>query len=242
MKPFAAQLRAEIQLVLRNGEQLLLTLGIPVLLLVFFSLVDVLPTGDAEDAVDFLAPGILALAVMSTAMVSLGIGTGFERSYKVLKRLGATPLGRGRLLGAKIAAVVSVELLQLVVLIPVAYALGWSPAHANWGAAIGAIVVGTVAFGGIGLLIAGRLRAEVNLGAQNGLYLVLLLLGGMVIPFGELPTVLRGVARVLPSGALADVMRHALAATGDRPGLAWIVLASWAVVSPLLASRLFRWE
>ena len=106
MKALRAQLRSELQLVLRNGEQLLLTLGIPTLLLVFFSLVDVLPKGDATDPVDFLAPGVLALAVMSTAMVSLGIGTGFERSYKVLKRLGATPLGRGRLLAAKIASVV----------------------------------------------------------------------------------------------------------------------------------------
>lgn len=242
MRPLLAQLRTELLLVLRNGEQLLLTLGIPVLLLVFFSLVDVLPTGAETDAVNFLAPGILALAVMSTAMVSLGIGTGFERGYKVLKRLGATPLGRGRLLGAKISAVVAVEVLQFAVLIPVAYALDWSPRGTNWLAAIAAVVLGTIAFGGIGLLIAGRLRAEVNLGAQNGLYLVLLLLGGMIIPLAELPEFLRAVARVLPSGALADLTRDALGGDGDRPGLSWIVLGSWAAVSPLAASRLFRWE
>jgi len=91
-----AQTRVEVTLTARRGESLLLTLGIPVLLLVFFSLVDVLPTGTAK-GIDFLAPGILALAVMSTAMVGLGIATGFERSYGVLKRLGATPLGRPRL-------------------------------------------------------------------------------------------------------------------------------------------------
>ena len=109
-----------------NGEQLLLTLGIPVLLLVFFSLVDVLPTG-TDDPIDFLAPGILALATMSTAMVSLGIGTGFERSYHVLKRLGTTPLGRPRLIAAKIGSVIAVEIVQFAVLIPVAFALGWNP-------------------------------------------------------------------------------------------------------------------
>jgi ABC-2 type transport system permease protein len=242
MKPFLAQLRAELQLMLRNGEQLLLTLGIPTMLLVFFSLVDVLPKDSATDPVDFLAPGILALAVMSTAMVSLGIGTGFERSYKVLKRLGATPLGRGRLLAAKIASVVAVEVLQFAVLIPVAYALGWRPSGPNWASAVGAVIVGTIAFGGLGLLIAGVLRAEINLGAQNGLYLVLLLLGGMVIPFGNLPLGLRAIARVLPSGALADVIREALTGAADRPGLAWIVLAAWAVATPVAASRLFRWE
>jgi len=241
VKPFVAQLKAEIQLVLRNGEQLLLTIAIPVLLLVFFSLVDVLPTG-TPDPVDFLAPGILALAVMSTAMVSLGIGTGFERSYKVLKRLGATPLGRGRLLGAKIGSVVAVEILQFAILVPVAYALGWSPGSPNWVAATGGVIVGTIAFGGLGMMMAGRLRGEINLAAQNGLYLVLLLLGGMVIPFSELPAWLRAGARCLPSGALADILREALTGAGDRPGTSWIVLATWAIATPLAASRLFRWE
>ena len=132
MKRYLAQLKMEFLLVVRNGEQLLLTLIIPVLLLVFFSLVDVLPTG-TDDPVDFLAPGILALAVMSTAMVSLGIGTGFERSYHVLKRLGTTPLGRPRLIAAKISAVAAVELLQFAVLIPVAYAVGWRPGRAELG-------------------------------------------------------------------------------------------------------------
>ncbi|MGZ4741281.1 MAG: ABC transporter permease, partial [Ilumatobacteraceae bacterium] len=125
------QLRAELRRVAGNGEQLLLTLGIPVLLLVFFSLVDVLPTG-TKDSIDFLAPGILALATMSTAMVSLGIGTGFERSYHVLKRLGATPLGRPRLIAAKIGAVIAVEVVQFAVLIPVAYLLDWKPGSPNW--------------------------------------------------------------------------------------------------------------
>jgi len=241
VKPLLAQLRAELRLNLRNGEQLLLTLGIPVLLLVFFSLVDVLPTG-TDDPVDFLAPGILALAVMSTAMVSLGIGTGFERSYHVLKRLGTTPLGRPRLIAAKIATVAAVELLQFAVLVPVAYALGWSPASPNWLAAVGAVVLGTLAFAGIGLTLAGRLRGEINLAAQNGLYLVLLLLGGMVIPFGELPGALRTVAHLLPSGALADVLREALAGAGTRPGASWAVLGAWATATPLLAAWLFRWD
>jgi ABC-2 type transport system permease protein len=239
--PLASQVRHEVQLVARNGEQLLLTLGIPVLLLVFFSTVDVLPTG-TDDPIDFLAPGILALAVMSTAMVSLGIGTGFERSYHVLKRLGATPLGRGRLIAAKVASVVVVELVQFAVLVPVAFALGWSPPSPNWLLALGAVVLGSVAFAGIGLSLAGRLRGEINLAAQNGLYLVLLLLGGMVIPFDELPAVLRTVATALPSGALADVLRETLSDAGTRPATSWLVLAGWAVASPIVARRLFRFD
>ncbi len=241
MSRLSAQVRTELQLVARNGEQLLLTLGIPAMLLVFFSLVDVLPTG-TDDPIDFLAPGVLALAVMSTAMVSLGISTGFERAYQVLKRLGATPLGRGNLIAAKIVAVAAVELVQFAVLVPIAVVLGWSPPSPNWLLAAVAVVVGTVAFAGIGLTMAGRLRGEVNLAAQNGLYLVLLLLGGMIIPFDELPAPLRTFARVLPSGALADVLRDAFADAGSRPGTSWIVLAAWAVVTPSVARALFRFE
>jgi ABC-2 type transport system permease protein len=241
MSRFLSQLRTELQLVARNGEQLLLTLGIPVLLLVFFSLVDVLPTG-TDDPVDFLAPGVLALAVMSTSMVSLGIGTGFERSYHVLKRLGTTPLGRGRLIAAKVASVAVVEIVQFAVLVPVAYLLGWSPASTNWLAAIGAVLLGTVAFAGIGLTFAGRLRGELNLAALNGLYLVLLLLGGMVIPFAKLPGAIRAVAHALPSGALADVLRESLGGNGTQVATSWLVLAIWAAVTPLLAAKLFRWD
>ena len=241
MKIAVVQLRAELRRAAGNGEQLLLTLGIPVLLLVFFSLVDVLPTGTKEP-IDFLAPGILALATMSTAMVSLGIATGFDRGYHVLKRLGTTPLGRPRLIAAKIGSVVAIEVVQFAVLIPVAFALGWDPTSPNWLLAVLAVVVGTVAFAGIGLTLAGRLSPEINLAAQNGLYLVLLLLGGMVIPFAELPAPIRGIAHALPSGALADVLREALSDAGTQPTRSWIVLCIWAVVTPLLAARLFRWD
>lgn len=236
-----AQARIETLLTLRRGESLLLTLGIPVLLLVFFSVVDVLPTG-TDDPVEFLAPGILALAVMSTAMVGLGIATGFERQYLVLKRLGASPLGRGALLAAKTASVVAVELLQMVVLIAVAVLLGWRPGGDGWPTAVAAVVLGTIGFAGLGLLLAGRLRGEVNLAAQNGLYLVLLLLGGVVFPLDRLPEGLEAVARVLPSAALAEALRGALGAGGSVPGWAWVVLGLWAVAAPVAAATTFRWE
>src|ERR1019366_7759592 len=161
MRPLVAQLRAEVTMIFTNGETVFLTLGIPVVFLLFFSAVHVLPTG-TDHPVDFLVPGILALAIMSTAMTALGIGTGFERGYGVLKRLGSTPLGRPRLLTAKIIAVLAVELLQAVVLVAVGYALGWNPggpggAGALVGAAVLVMVLGTVAFGGIGLALAGTL-------------------------------------------------------------------------------------
>ena len=239
--PFRAQLRAELQILARNGEQLLLTLIIPVMLLVFFGTTDVLPTG-FDDHMDFLTPGIIALAIMSSSMVSLGIATGFERSYKVLKRLGVTPLGRPRWLAAKIVTVLLMQIVQLIILIPVALILDWQSDDAQWLLAISAVATGSVAFAGLGLFIAGRLRAEINLAAQNGLYLLLLLLGGMVVPFDKLPEPVAAVAKCLPSGALADVLRDALVGQADRPGTSWIVLGIWAVLTPLLAAKTFRWE
>src|SRR5437763_14317409 len=209
MRALAAQTRAEVMLTLRRGESLLLTLGIPVGLLVFFSLIDLNFT--KGDPVDFVAPGVLALAVMSTGMVSLGIATGFERQYGVLKRLGTTPLGRPRLLGAKTASIVLVEVIQVIVLVPIALALGWDPAG-NAGAALLAALIGTIAFSGLGLLMAGALRAEVTLAAANGLYLVFLLLGGMVIPLDKLPGAMEAVARLLPGAALSEILHNSASA------------------------------
>ena len=239
MSALRAQTAAEVRMTLRRGESLLLALGIPVALLVFFSLVDVLPTG-TDDPIDFLAPGVLALAVMSTAMVGLGIATGFERQYGVLKRLGSTPLGRPALLAAKTLAILAVEVLQVAVLVALSLALGWRPSG-SVAAAAAAMLLATVAFAGLGLLMAGRLRGEAVLAAANGLYLVLLLLGGMVIPLAELPGALRAASRALPAAALSDVLHAASTATGI-PGRAWLVLAVWAVAAPAAAAATFRWE
>ena len=210
MTALVAQTRAEVLMTLRRGESLLLTLGIPVGLLVFFSLIDLGFT--KGDPVDFVAPGVLALAVMSTGMVSLGIATGFERQYGVLKRLGTTPLGRPRLLGAKTAAIVLLEVVQVAVLVPIALVLGWDPLG-NAGAALLAALIGTVAFAGLGLLMAGALRAEVTLAAANGLYLLFLLLGGMVIPLDKLPGAMETVAHLLPGAALSEIL-HDTASSG----------------------------
>jgi ABC-2 type transport system permease protein len=201
----------------------------------------VLPT-NGQTPIDFLLPGIFALAIMSTAMVSLGIATGFERSYSVLKRLGATPLGTGRLILAKSLAVVLVEVLQLAVLYSIAVMLGKDVAAANVALLIVALFAGTLAFAGIGLFMAGTLRAEVNLAAQNGLYLLLLLLGGVIFPLDELPEPLQKVGKMLPSGALADVLRGAITDTATYGQSSWIVLACWAVLAPLTAARFFRWS
>lgn len=240
MNIFRSQLRQELTVMARNGEQLLLLVGIPVLLLVFFSQIDILPT-QGLTAVAFLVPGILALAVMSTAMVSLGITTGFERSYGVLKRLGTTPLGTKRLVLAKVVATCIVESAQLALLVVVGIASGWRPVDTNWLAAVAAVVLGTTCFAGIGLTLAGRLRAEVNLAAQNGLYLVLLLLGGIIVPNDELPKGVKSLAEWLPSSALSELLRSAFNGY-ELIAKSIVVLLVWSVATCATATIYFRWS
>lgn len=235
-----AQTRLETTLNLRRGESVLLTLVIPLLLLVFFSSVDVLPHGDTK-SVDFLVPGILALAVMSTAFTGQAIATGFERSYGVLKRLGASPLPRSILLSGKTLAVLFIEIVQVALICLVGLALGWHP-HGSALAVIVLAALATVTFSGLGLLMAGTLRAEATLAGANGLWLILLLLGGVVFPISELPGWLQAIAHGLPTTALSAGLRHTLTNGGGLRASDVIVLACWAIGALALAARTFRWE
>ncbi len=240
MTIFYSQLRQELTVMARNGEQLLLLVVIPVMLLVFFSQTDFLPNGN-ENKINFLMPGILSLAVMSTAMVSLGIATGFERSYGVLKRLGTTPLGTRRLVLAKVAAICVIEVAQLLLLIIVGQLLGWNPSRINLAQILVLLLIGTSCFVGIGLTLAGRLRAEFNLAAQNGLYLVLLLLGGIFISNDELPKMLGDVARFLPSSLLSSLLRSSFN-SNELVITDAIALCSWALSVCALAVISFKWS
>ncbi|WP_077063695.1 ABC transporter permease [Streptomyces sp. MP131-18] len=236
----AAQAALETRMLLRHGEQLLLTVVIPTLLLVLFSSVDVVDVGEGE-RVDFLAPGILALAVLSTAFTGQAIATGFERRYGVLKRLGASPLPRWALMCGKTCAVLVTLVLQTVLLSAVALALGWSP-HGNPAAVALLMLLGTAAFSGLGLLMAGTLRAEVTLAAANLVFVLLLFSGGVIVPLDDFPAGLRGVLEALPLGALSDGLRAVL---DDGAGMPWgdaAVLAGWAVAGLGAAARFFRWE
>lgn len=240
LRMILAQAGAEIRAMLRNGEQLLLTMIIPVLLLTGFSLAPLVDVGGGS-RVDFVAPGVLALAVMSTAFTGQAIATGFERRYGVLKRLGATPLSRTGLLLAKTAAIVAVEALQVIVIGVVALSLGWSPrGNPLW--VVPLILIGTAAFSGLGLLMAGTLRAEATLAAANLVYLVLLGLGGVLFPLSVFPPGVRPVLELLPITALTDGMRSVLATGGGFPGGSALVLAVWAAVTLTVAARTFRWE
>ncbi|MCQ4044919.1 ABC transporter permease [Streptantibioticus rubrisoli] len=235
-----AQTALETRMLLRNGEQLLLTIVIPTVLLVLFSAVPIIDTGGGR-RVDFLAPGLLALAVMSTAFTGQAIATGFERRYGVLKRLGASPLPRWALMTAKTGSVLVTEALQIVLLSVIALALGWSP-HGDPAAVVLLLALGTAAFSGLGLLMAGTLRAEATLAAANLVFLLLLVGGGVVVPLDKFPGGVRSALDLLPISALSDGLRGVLQHGSAMPWSDLGILAVWAVLGLGAAARFFRWE
>jgi ABC-2 type transport system permease protein len=237
-----AQAGMELRLTARRGENLFVTLVLPVALLLFFAAVPVVSTG-AQSAVDFLLPGTIGLAIIATAFVNLGISTAYERSYGVLKRLGGSPLPRGGLLAAKVLAVGAVEVVQVTILVVVAViALGWRPGPGIAPAVVAtAIVLGTFTFASLGLLVAGALRAEATLAVANALFVGFLLFGGVILPVDRLPEPLAAIARLLPATALTDALRIGFGASGDAV-LPLLVVAAWGLVAALLTTRTFRWE
>ena len=237
-----SQVGMELRLLVRNGEQLLLTLVIPLLLLIAGTHSDKVVDLGAGRPIDIVTPGVLALAIMSTSFTSLAIATGFERRYGVLKRLGASPLPRSGLMLGKIGAIVLVEAVQLVVLCVVARLLGWHPhggiAALGWLALLA--VLGTAAFGSLALLIAGTLRAEATLAVANLVYVLLLVGGGVIVPLSRYGGAQHAL-KLLPSGALGQGLRDAF--LGTSPGLLpIIVLLAWATIAGALAARTFKWE
>ena len=237
-----AQARMETRLLLRNGEQVLLAAVVPLVVLVggLFAAHD-LDLDLARRPVDVLAPGVLALAVMSTSFTSLAIATGFERRYLVLKRLGSSPLPRTGLLAGKVAALLVVEALQVVLVSVVALALGWAPTLSAGGlaGAVACLLLGTAAFASLGLLVAGTLRAEATLAVANLVYLLLMAGGAVVVPAHLYGAAGRAVV-LLPSGALGEGLRTALL-QGGLPVAPLLVLVIWAALGSLLTVRTFRW-
>jgi ABC-2 type transport system permease protein len=233
-----AQARLEWHLLMTNGEQLLLTLVIPVAVLIA-----VTQLGLAD--IDAATPGVMALAVLSSAFTATAIATGFERRSGVLKYLGSTPLARSGLLVGKVAATLAVIAVQLVAIAAAALVLGWAPATPQPLGLLAAVVLGTAALGSWGFALAGLLRAEATLAVANGIFLLLMLAGGTVLPADRLPGPLEAIVSLLPSAALGDALRALLDPALAGGGVPWsdlAILAVWAIAGVLTAVRTFRWE
>lgn len=237
-----AQARFEAIATLRHGEQLLLAVLLPAIILIGLSTTGLLDShrlfGRTDSPVTAVLPGVLAVCIVSTAFTGQAIATGFDRRYGVLRHLATTPLGRSGLLLGKLTAVFAVEIVQIIVMTSIAVLLGWRPEPGVILPALVMIVLGTAAFLFLGLLIAGTLRAEATLAGTNLLWVLFLAGGGLLVEHGGAWGV---VAQLLPSGALGHGMRAALI-EGSFDPLSALVLAAWAVLAFLATSRWFRWS
>jgi ABC-2 type transport system permease protein len=235
------QTQFELLLTLRRGENILITLVVPVILLIFFTSLNIVPAVNGH-AVNFLLPGILALAVMAAGMVNLGIATAYERYYGVLKRLGASPLPRSGLIIAKVISILVLEVVQVILVVGVAVVLyGWQPAGSPL-LAILVMALGTVTFAAIGLAMAGALRAEITLAGANALFLLFVLLGGGILPLSHLPAPVAAIAQLLPAAAFTQALQATMSDGTAFPGFALVVLTVWAVAVLIIAIRTFQWE
>ncbi len=241
IQQIAQQTRFELLLTARRGENVLVTLIIPVLLFVFFASLNLAPSQNGSSA-NFLLPGILAIAIMAAGMVNLGIATAYERYYGVLKRLGSSPLSRSGLISAKVCSILILEIVQVLLLVGAAAAFyGWRPTGSA-GLTLLAIVLGTITFAGLGLAMAGALRAEMTLAGANALFLIFILLSGGILPLNRLPAPLEAVAQILPETALTQALQQTMSAGGGFPGGAFLTLVVWAVIVLVVAVRTFKWE
>ena len=240
LRQIAVQTRYELLLTLRRGENILVTLIIPVLLLIFFASLNIIPSSSGS-AINYLLPGILAIAIMAAGMVNLGIATAYERYYGVLKRLGSSPLSRSSLIIAKVISILILEVIQVLLLVGVAIGLyGW---HLGGSPLLTLLVLvpGTIAFSALGLAMAGALRAELTLAGANALFLVFILLGGGILPLSHLPAPLAALAQILPETALTQTLQATMS-SGTLPIFPLIVLIVWAIVILVIAVRTFQWE
>ncbi|MFZ1361660.1 MAG: ABC transporter permease [Candidatus Nanopelagicales bacterium] len=229
----------EFGLILRNGEQILLTLIIPLAAMLGLNFVSGIDLG-TDDRIQVIAPGTIALAILATAFASQAISTGFDRRYGVIKLLGTTPLSRGRLLASRILAILAVEVVQIVLILILGIALGWR-AEGNALFALVFIVLGTISLTALALLLAGTLRAEATLAVANAVFLLLMFVGGVMIPLTNAPAWMASAASLLPSGALGEGLRMSMS-TGGFDGSAALVLVIWGVLGTLFTIKFFKWE
>jgi ABC-2 type transport system permease protein len=235
------QTQYELLLTARRGENILVTLIIPIMLLIFFASLNIVPAVGGS-AINFLLPGILAVAIMAAGMVNLGIATAYERYYGVLKRLGSSPLSRSSLIIAKVISILILEVVQVLLLVAVAVFLyQWHPAGSLL-LTLSVIALGTITFAGLGLAMAGSLRAEMTLAGANALFLVFILLGGGILPLSHLPSPLAAIAQILPAAALTQSLQASMANGSSFPTFPFIVLLVWAILILLVAARTFKWE
>lgn len=194
---------------------------------------------------DFLVPGILAMALMQLGLFGTAIPLVSLRQDQVLRRLGATPLPRWKLLASQVMLRLTIGLAQTALIIGLAVGAFHVHIIGNMFALLGLVVLGALAFVGLGYLLASVSKSvESANGLVSAVNFPMMFLSGIFFPLAALPAFLAPVVRALPLTYLGDAARQVMiGSTPEFPLLVDVaVLAGWLVVCSLLALRLFKWE
>jgi ABC-2 type transport system permease protein len=194
--------------------------------------------------VAYLIPSILAMALMQLGVFA-AIPLVQQRERGILKRLGATPLARWKLVGSNVLLRLMVAIVDTVLIIGIGYAVFDVQIVGSPVLAVGVVLLGAASFLAIGFALASFLKTEEQAtGVVQIVQLPMMFLSGIFFSFNFLPGVLQSVARLLPLTYLGDALRQVMVnGTQVAPlGADLAILAGWLVVCLTIAARSFRWE
>ena len=191
--------KSDLKIALRRSESLLVTVVVPIFALISAS--------QTDGGVKKYLPFVILLTVMGTSLLSIGISTGFDRRYRVLVRLGTTPLGKLGTVLSKILYVFVLETVLLLIVSGVGVAIGFRPDIKSllifplcW--------LASISFTSIALIIASNLKAETNLGVQNLVYFLFIIGGSLAFVSKSSNKVVHDLTRLIPSTALHSLLRY----------------------------------
>ncbi len=195
--------------------------------------------------IDWLIPGLLGMNIMGTGMWSIGFSVVFARTRRVLKRLAATPMSRRDYLLAQMLARLVFLGLEVGALLGFA-ALAFSvPIRGSLWTLTGVVLLGALAFGGLGLLVASRARTiEAASGWMNFSMLPMWVVSGVFFSSAHFPAPMQPFIHALPLTALNDALRAVMldGATAREVWAEAAILGAWAVASFSISLRIFRWK
>jgi ABC-2 type transport system permease protein len=187
-------------------------------------------------------PILIAFACATFALQGLPPVLAGYRERGILRRLNATPVGAGRLLGAQLTVNLSVTLIATVGILIVGYAGFGVPLPRQPAGFILAFILTAAAMLSLGLLVASLARTGRVAGAAGAmLFLPLMFFAGLWTPQAAMPAALRRAGDDTPLGAAVSALQHSLSGHWP-PATSLAILAGYTLVFGVLAWRFFRWE
>jgi ABC-2 type transport system permease protein len=194
--------------------------------------------------IDFVLPGILATAILASALMAGAIGLAFERESKLLKLLGTTPLHPLVFFSARAVQQFIVTILQALVLVGLSVLFLGARVQGSYALLALLFTLASLSFILMGFAIAALSKThEAATGLANIFYMPMVFASGAFFPIRTMPAWLQPIMRVLPLRFFLDGFRDVTIRGAGLPEIApnLAVLAGWGLVCLLITVRFFRW-